>query len=141
MENNEKGLSEWMSVGKINGWISQDPLLIAWNCSIYLPFPQSHSLKLVLQLCSHQLNALFHRSYKPCMTITTFVSVNQNIWIWRGAAQMVRYAVFKYKVVQIWPGRFVCKQVTVCPGHIWTTLYIQSWLLLAQNGVIWETNL
>jgi hypothetical protein len=28
-----------------------------------------------------------------------------------------------YKVVQIWPGRFVCKQVTVCPGHIWTTLY------------------
>jgi hypothetical protein len=29
----------------------------------------------------------------------------------------------KYKVVQIWPGLFVCKQVTVCPGHIWTTLY------------------
>jgi hypothetical protein len=28
-----------------------------------------------------------------------------------------------YKVVQIWPGRFVCKQVTVCPGHIRTTLY------------------
>jgi hypothetical protein len=28
-----------------------------------------------------------------------------------------------YKVVQIRPGRFVCKQVTVCPGHIWTTLY------------------
>ena len=30
----------------------------------------------------------------------------------------------RYKVVQIWPGLFVCKQVTVCPGHIWTTLYI-----------------
>jgi hypothetical protein len=29
-----------------------------------------------------------------------------------------------YKAVQIWPGLFVCKQVTVCPGHIWTTLYI-----------------
>jgi hypothetical protein len=28
-----------------------------------------------------------------------------------------------YKVVQIWPRLFVCKQVTVCPGHIWTTLY------------------
>ena len=26
-------------------------------------------------------------------------------------------------MVQIWPGLFVCKQVTVCPGHIWTTLY------------------
>ena len=31
--------------------------------------------------------------------------------------------VCNYKVVQIWPGLFVCKQVTVCPGHIWTTLY------------------
>ena len=30
----------------------------------------------------------------------------------------------RYKVVQIWPGRFVCKEVTVCPGHIWTALYI-----------------
>jgi hypothetical protein len=29
-----------------------------------------------------------------------------------------------YKAVQIWPGRFVYKQVTLCPGHIWTTLYI-----------------
>jgi hypothetical protein len=50
-----------------------------------------------------------------------------NPWLW-------------YKVVQIWPGLFVCKQVTVCPGHIWTTLYMlvltifmrhksaQSWL-------------
>jgi hypothetical protein len=28
-----------------------------------------------------------------------------------------------YKVVQIWPGLFLCKQVTVCPGHILTTLY------------------
>ena len=28
-----------------------------------------------------------------------------------------------YKVVQLWPGLIVCKQVTVCPGHIWTTLY------------------
>jgi hypothetical protein len=32
-------------------------------------------------------------------------------------------------VVQIWPGLFVCKQVTVCPGHIWTTLYILNGLL------------
>jgi hypothetical protein len=32
--------------------------------------------------------------------------------------------ICKYKVVQIWPGLFVCKQVTVCPGHFWTTLYI-----------------
>ena len=29
-----------------------------------------------------------------------------------------------YKVFQIWPGLIVCKQVIVCPGHIWTTLYL-----------------
>jgi hypothetical protein len=34
------------------------------------------------------------------------------------------HAKAKYKVVQIWPGLFVCKQVTVCPGHIWTTFYV-----------------
>jgi hypothetical protein len=28
-----------------------------------------------------------------------------------------------------WPGLFVCKQVTVCPGHIWTTLYIYLFVL------------
>jgi hypothetical protein len=27
---------------------------------------------------------------------------------------------------KIWPELFVCKQVTVCPGHIWTTLYISK---------------
>jgi hypothetical protein len=35
--------------------------------------------------------------------------------------ESLRYRM--YKVVQIWPGLIVCKQVTVCPGHIWTTLY------------------
>jgi hypothetical protein len=29
-------------------------------------------------------------------------------------------------MVQIWPGRFVCKQVTVCPGNIWITLYYRK---------------
>jgi hypothetical protein len=38
-----------------------------------------------------------------------------------------------YKVVQIWPGLFVCKQVTVCPGHIWTTLYIVLGLGVFRN--------
>jgi hypothetical protein len=41
-------------------------------------------------------------------------------WLYKNVS-MLRYT---YKVVQIWPGLFVCKQVTVCPGHIWTTLYI-----------------
>ena len=30
----------------------------------------------------------------------------------------------KYKVVQIWPGLFVCKSGDISPGHIWTTLYL-----------------
>jgi hypothetical protein len=29
-----------------------------------------------------------------------------------------RSSASKYNVVQIWPGLIVCKQVTVCPGHI-----------------------
>ena len=42
----------------------------------------------------------------------------------------VRTYMRTYKVVQIWPGLFVCKQVTVCPGHIWTTLYIRTFLYI-----------
>jgi hypothetical protein len=33
---------------------------------------------------------------------------------------------FKYKVVQMWPGQTVTCLHTNSPGHIWTTLYIQS---------------
>ena len=29
-----------------------------------------------------------------------------------------------YKVIQIWPGPFVCKSGDISPGHIWTTLYV-----------------
>jgi len=30
-----------------------------------------------------------------------------------------------YKVVQIWPGLFVCKSGDIGPSHIWTTLYFK----------------
>ena len=43
-----------------------------------------------------------------------------------------------YKVVQIWPGLFVCKQVTVCPGHIWTTLYIKFQEIVQTTNLIKE---
>jgi hypothetical protein len=43
--------------------------------------------------------------------------------MYKTVSQVIFTEVKLYKVVQIWPGRFVCKQVTVCPGHIWTTLY------------------
>jgi hypothetical protein len=41
--------------------------------------------------------------------------------LFRGVSYGVTHVI--YKVVQIWPGWFLCKQVTVCPGHISTTLY------------------
>jgi hypothetical protein len=44
------------------------------------------------------------------------------IGYWLAYTKFVHLTVL-YKVVQIWPGLIVCKQVTVCPGHIWTTLY------------------
>ena len=40
-----------------------------------------------------------------------------------------------YKVVQIWPGLIVCKLVTVCPVHIWTTLYLGRW---RQIALLWK---
>jgi hypothetical protein len=45
----------------------------------------------------------------------------------------------RYKVVQIWPGLIVCKQVTVCPGHIWTTLYFPDYLNI--NLRLWQLTL
>jgi hypothetical protein len=69
--------------------------------------------KLWKRLCEHSGVVLYRLSF--------------SIWPWSA-----RYV--KYKVVQICPGLVVCKQVTVCPGHIWTTLYIyydEPLLLLA----------
>ena len=34
-------------------------------------------------------------------------------------------SIYKYKVVQIWPGQTVTCLHTISPGHIWTTLYIR----------------
>jgi hypothetical protein len=48
-----------------------------------------------------------------------FGSSSRSIHQWN---TYIRLLSVRYKVVQIWPGLIVCKQVTVCPGHIWTTL-------------------
>jgi hypothetical protein len=52
--------------------------------------------------------------------------------------RLLRFLIhtFMYKVVQIWPGLIVCKQVTVCPGHIWTTLYFYR--REAPSCILWE---
>jgi len=41
-----------------------------------------------------------------------------------------------YKVVQIWPGLFVCKSGDISPGHIWTTLYIYIKSTVAINVML-----
>ena len=74
-------------------------------CNIYLFNGYSDSLtRLNVMLCLHCL---------PCLVFTPAIPISS----------LLNSYSHKYKVVQIWPGRFVCKQVTVCPGHIWTTLY------------------
>jgi hypothetical protein len=47
-----------------------------------------------------------------------WIHVTKDTYQWQAAENMPIY-----KVVQIWPGLFVCKHVTVCRGHTWTTLY------------------
>jgi hypothetical protein len=61
------------------------------------------------------------------INIKIYILLNDNVQYYiKTALKLLQYKksnTDKYKVVQIWPGLFVCKQVTVCPGHIWTTLY------------------
>jgi hypothetical protein len=56
----------------------------------------------------------FPHNFLSSSSIKRNVGIISLYWIWHFSM---------YKVVQIWLGLFVCKQVTVCPGHIWTTLY------------------
>jgi len=45
---------------------------------------------------------------------------------WTCSSQYIKIFYIKlsvlYKLVQIWPGLFVCKSGDISPGHIWTTL-------------------
>jgi hypothetical protein len=43
---------------------------------------------------------------------------------WKEVAVTVRFGI--YKVVQIWPGQTGTCLLTISPGHIWTTLYIDK---------------
>jgi hypothetical protein len=66
------------------------------------------------------ISCLFVRMFRTC-ALTVFVFLFYSNWC-TNSHQMQKI----YKVVQIRPRLFVCKQVTVCPGHIWTTLYIKN---------------
>jgi hypothetical protein len=92
------------------------------NCNDVLAFDVSTSQNIPASDWSTVYN------YHPCVLHTLFISDWESN-ISSKKSQVIGHTVLTflfqriYKVVQIWPGLFVCKQVTVCPGHIWTTLY------------------
>jgi hypothetical protein len=62
--------------------------------------------------------------------ISGFRCVNKISPLLRCHVALTGNQILMYKVAQIWPGLIVCKQVTVCPGHILTTLYLYNvWIL------------
>jgi hypothetical protein len=78
-------------------------------------------------------SCLIYLHVKRCL-LQRYVKVNSSLcWIQRhiikacvGVVVLLQALKPLYKVVQIWPELFVCKQVTVCPGHIWTTFVLDG---------------
>jgi hypothetical protein len=64
------------------------------------------------------------RSKKGAIIVAVEGILLRKRWKFQSPRSWKYFVKGSYKVVQIWPGLFVCKQVTVCPGNIWTTLYI-----------------
>jgi hypothetical protein len=81
-----------------------------------------HVYKKIIQFASLAHNI---KQDRQCMYDETLRRVCKSLLPWKSN---------KYKVVKIWPGLFVCKQVTVCPGHIWTTLYYIFVCVLGGGG-------
>jgi hypothetical protein len=73
----------------------------------------------------------YYTKYKSYYTKTSRNLIGYTISAKRACLKTVCFVVTLklYKMVQIWPGLTVCKQVTVCPGHIWTTLYFLPLLI------------
>jgi hypothetical protein len=81
-----------------------------------------------MALCSYNTDWL-ERSKVEMVDTGNMSSLTSKISLFRVGSRLKKIDAYKgstYKVVQIWPGLIVCKQVTVCPGHIWTTLYITN---------------
>jgi hypothetical protein len=84
-------------------------------------------------------------SIEPCVLFLTVIPLFRLTFVVISDIQTVTYIrvcrikPLTYKVVQIWLGWFVCKQVTVCPGHIWTTLYVRDSLYITfMNNHCWN---
>ena len=86
----------------MNLWVPQNAgnFMTSWRPVRFSERTLLHAVMCTNNLYSALFSDIFCSSIRPCCRTT-----------------------YMYKVVQIWPGLCVCKQVTVCPGHIWTTLY------------------
>ena len=91
--------------------VGRTPLDERWACSrdIYLTTDNTQATNI------HAPSGI--RTCDPCKQ----AAVDSRLFL---RQLLPSYSGTNYKVVQIWPGLFVCKQVTVCPGHIGTTLYL-----------------
>jgi hypothetical protein len=81
--------------------------------------------KLVTYLLRHVLSGEWNYTAVPFILWKTVQSGGEVRIKFQRKTESTTGSGWWYKVVQIWPERFVCKQITVCPGHIWTTLYIR----------------
>jgi hypothetical protein len=63
-------------------------------------------------------------SYVRNVVGNSAITICSTRWNFEFFCTTVRFHVHRINVdIQIWLGLIVCKLVTVCPGHIWTTLY------------------
>jgi hypothetical protein len=106
-------IAKWTEVGSLYIW-----LLPIWrtaytilNCTLTVYIRTPSAAQSVRSQMTKQLQNNLTQKLQPFL---------------KGAQFSTFIAKIEYKVVQIWPGLFVCKQVTVCPGHIWTTLYFTA---------------
>jgi hypothetical protein len=102
-------------------WRTVSRKVMARSFRIYYQLSACHSL---------QIHFFFFFFYKPpaCLKFARHAGGNQDL------TRCMMASLLIYKVVQIWPGLILCKEVTVCPGHIWTTLYI---LVSLEFSVSW----
>jgi hypothetical protein len=93
------------------------------------------TISFVMSVCPHGITRLPMDGYLWNLVYEDFSKICRETWslfeVWQKQRVLYLKTVVHlwYKVVQIWLGLFVCKQVTVCPGHIWTTLYLAEFFL------------
>jgi hypothetical protein len=112
-DNMEKTQNELLLFHDNNGYANAPQCYITRNLPVISYFfCSTHKTSFSLFLC---YTTFFLKRIKFCQKLD-YIFARRIID--RSVANVYPLFNGKYKVVQIWPGLFVCKQVTVCPGHI-----------------------